>query len=69
MWTHVIQTLEEKNQLGTALPIACSIHPENVSWINDPAHLSLASPDGGCTLPCDVTLPCGHLCGFLVSLF
>ncbi|KDN37126.1 hypothetical protein RSAG8_10335, partial [Rhizoctonia solani AG-8 WAC10335] len=64
MWATVLQELHQAGNIGTALPISCQRHPDYVKWIDQPGRLPIASPDGGCLLPCAEPLPCGHICPF-----
>ncbi|KAL7414053.1 hypothetical protein BDY24DRAFT_350847 [Mrakia frigida] len=64
MWSTICDELESHNQLGSALPISCYNHPEEVSMVSRPEEILLVSPDGGCLRPCDAALSCGHLCTF-----
>ncbi|KIW76317.1 hypothetical protein Z517_11063 [Fonsecaea pedrosoi CBS 271.37] len=60
LW-HTVLTLLEANprRLGGVLPIQCQPHGRTTlvrypgDWENN---------GGGCMLPCDMTLPCGHCC-------
>ncbi|KAG9009435.1 hypothetical protein FRB93_005371 [Tulasnella sp. JGI-2019a] len=64
MWKRIVQELTERDCLGPALPIACNRHPETVKTIDKPGQLPFHAPDGGCHLPCDARLSCGHHCPF-----
>ncbi|KAG1904255.1 uncharacterized protein F5891DRAFT_1206968, partial [Suillus fuscotomentosus] len=64
MWRHIIEELETNEALGTALPIACHLHPETLEYVCEPGQLPQIAPDGGCMRPCDFRLNCGHMCPF-----
>ncbi|KAL0977888.1 hypothetical protein UPYG_G00162780 [Umbra pygmaea] len=61
LWANILQTLREKNQVGPALTLCCQNHPERhieASSAND----FKQAPEGGCTVPCEFRLNCGHVC-------
>ncbi|KAI5827612.1 P-loop containing nucleoside triphosphate hydrolase protein [Schizophyllum commune Tattone D] len=64
MWADVIQQLEQDGCVGPGIPVACHRHPHNVTLVSDPGQLRQLAPDGGCLLPCDYRLPCGHVCPY-----
>ncbi|KAG8778184.1 hypothetical protein FRC16_003941, partial [Serendipita sp. 398] len=62
MWSKVTEYFKELDSYGTALPIACHMHPDTVQWVNTAEKLRQVSPDGGCLRPCEYRLACGHTC-------
>ena len=62
LWPKVLDTLKQKNQLGPALPIVCQRHPSTTSLVSSVADFDRVTPDGGCDLPCNTKMPCGHIC-------
>ncbi|KAF9126822.1 hypothetical protein BGW39_006326 [Mortierella sp. 14UC] len=62
VWPAIMSELEQSGRVGPGLPIACKNHPETKTTVSSPKDLEAAAPDGGCTLPCGIALPCGHLC-------
>jgi hypothetical protein len=46
MWRHIIEELETNEALGTALPIACHLHPETIEYVCEPGQLPQIAPDG-----------------------
>jgi hypothetical protein len=47
MWARVIDILEERKQIGPALPLACFNHPDYaVSYVHRPEEIAFVSPDG-----------------------
>ncbi|RHZ77870.1 hypothetical protein Glove_169g29 [Diversispora epigaea] len=62
MWRKVIDILRSRNQVGPGFPILCDQHPETKNIISYPEKFEEVSPDGGCLLPCGITLTCGHVC-------
>jgi hypothetical protein len=53
------KSIQHTSRVGPAIPLCCPIHRENVHLARSPEQLSL----GFCTLICQDTLSCGHLCG------
>ncbi|CAI6332211.1 unnamed protein product [Periconia digitata] len=62
MWAKVLSIFEEQGNIGRSLKLSCPRHPETVMEAFEPADFQRLSPEGGCTLPCDRPLPCGHAC-------
>ncbi|RPD60417.1 hypothetical protein L226DRAFT_469457 [Lentinus tigrinus ALCF2SS1-7] len=61
-WCTILDEMENRDQIGTAFPIICPRHPEQVNLISKPGELPIVAPVGGCTLPCEARLVCGHIC-------
>ena len=64
MWTPVINILHERRQVGYGMPIVCNKHPHYKNTIFEPEQFEQVSPDGGCYEPCNMSLPCGHVCQY-----
>ena len=62
LWHEIISLLRANENIGTELKICCQNHRENCTAIKTGLDIRERAPDGGCTLPCDVNLECGHLC-------
>lgn len=61
LWANIFQTLREKDQIGGALNLYCQNHPDRqIKAANDEDFKQ--APEGGCTLPCQYRLDCGHVC-------
>ncbi|XP_013397904.1 NFX1-type zinc finger-containing protein 1-like [Lingula anatina] len=61
LWEKLVNKLKERQQVGTKLTLYCQNHPKTkyqVSKKEDFQHM----PDGGCGLPCEFRLECGHVC-------
>lgn len=61
LWSNIIHTLKEQDQVGPALTLSCQNHPEKriqASCAND----FKGAPEGGCDQPCEYRLECGHVC-------
>jgi hypothetical protein len=46
MWKQVVQEFKDQDGYGSALPIACYRHPNEVQWVEDATRLRYISPDG-----------------------
>ncbi|XP_013414142.1 NFX1-type zinc finger-containing protein 1-like [Lingula anatina] len=61
LWKKLVNKLKERQQVGTKLTLFCQNHPKtkyHVSKKEDFQHVA----DGGCQLPCEFRLECGHVC-------
>ncbi|XP_068745966.1 NFX1-type zinc finger-containing protein 1-like isoform X2 [Montipora capricornis] len=61
LWYNIISDMEERGNVGKALTLTCQNHPQNV------IHAARAddfrqAPEGGCSVPCNTRLECGHVC-------
>ena len=64
----ILDEMEARDQIGPAFPIVCPRHPEQARLIFQPGEIPLHAPNGGCVLPCDARLPCGHICPSVVCI-
>lgn len=62
MWNQIIQLLQDGGNFGPALELQCPRHPDRPMQVSVPDHFAVFSPDGGCKVPCDRRLDCGHAC-------
>lgn len=62
MWNQIIELLQDGGNFGPALELQCPRHPETPINVSVPDHFAVFSPDGGCNVPCDRRLDCGHAC-------
>ncbi|ORY69045.1 uncharacterized protein BCR38DRAFT_455826 [Pseudomassariella vexata] len=62
MWAKVLDILVQTGNFGDKLELQCPRHPDTPILVSDPDHFLQFSPEGGCNLPCDRRLPCGHSC-------
>lgn len=60
-WPRAIEQLEETDALVHALPLRCELHPNTITEIAMPGDFVNVA-DGGCNLPCESRLDCGHMC-------
>ncbi|KAK6319679.1 hypothetical protein J4Q44_G00108900 [Coregonus suidteri] len=61
LWSNILHTLREKDQVGPALTLCCQNHPEKHIKVSCGDDFKQA-PEGGCNLPCEFRLNCGHVC-------
>ena len=62
IWPTVVRTARQNGKLHTALELACARHPHNVMRVTSASEFDVVVPEGGCRLPCEFKLPCGHSC-------
>ncbi|KAI9182941.1 hypothetical protein H9P43_003857 [Blastocladiella emersonii ATCC 22665] len=62
LWATLFGVMREQDLIGPAFEIGCQNHPETRHLIDDPAGFRQHAPEGGCTIPCEATLKCGHNC-------
>lgn len=62
MWAQIIQLLQDGGNFGSSLALECPRHPQIPIFVSMPDDFATFSPDGGCNLPCDRRLNCGHAC-------
>ncbi|XP_019799428.1 NFX1-type zinc finger-containing protein 1 [Tursiops truncatus] len=61
LWSKIIHTLRENNQIGSALQLCCQNHPVIHTSVSKASDFQKV-PEGGCSLPCEFRLGCGHVC-------
>ena len=59
LWTKVLKIFQDK--LSNKLPLCCQNHPRTITEVAKPDDFQLVK-NGGCKLPCDKRLSCGHQC-------
>ncbi|XP_065332254.1 NFX1-type zinc finger-containing protein 1-like isoform X1 [Cloeon dipterum] len=63
LWKSINKTLASQNAIGHSLPLICEKHPEMKCRVSSAQDFAMSSPQGGCTLNCQVPLiGCGHRC-------
>ncbi|KXN87132.1 NFX1-type zinc finger-containing protein 1 [Leucoagaricus sp. SymC.cos] len=62
IWSTILDEMEARDQIGPAIPIICPRHPKQARLISKPGEIPRYAPVGGCTLPCNARLSCGHVC-------
>ncbi|NXV10160.1 ZNFX1 protein, partial [Cettia cetti] len=61
LWNKIIQTLEKNGHIGQSLELCCQNHPETKTQVSTGEDFNRV-PEGGCSLPCEFRLSCGHVC-------
>ncbi|KAM4842523.1 NFX1-type zinc finger-containing protein 1 [Thomomys bottae] len=61
LWSRIIHTLRENHQIGPALRLCCQNHPDTHTSVARASDFQKV-PEGGCSLPCEFRLSCGHVC-------
>ncbi|KAG8957841.1 hypothetical protein FRC03_009761 [Tulasnella sp. 419] len=64
MWAEVVEELRRNDQIGDGFTICCQRHPATSQKITQPGQIAQVAPDGGCRLPCEAQLRCGHHCPY-----
>ena len=62
LWESLISDMESKGMVGESLGIHCNNHPEFMKRAKSPDDFAKYFPTGGCNLPCEFRLKCGHMC-------
>ncbi|XP_078092539.1 NFX1-type zinc finger-containing protein 1 isoform X1 [Mustelus asterias] len=61
LWSKIMHTLREKANIGHSLLLTCQNHPKTMTLVSKAEDFSKV-PEGGCSLPCEYRLDCGHVC-------
>ncbi|XP_023482485.1 NFX1-type zinc finger-containing protein 1 isoform X2 [Equus caballus] len=61
LWSKIMHTLRENNQIGHTLRLCCQNHPDTHTLVSKASDFQKV-PEGGCSLPCEFRLGCGHVC-------
>lgn len=67
IWNDLYKTVQSLGILGN-LTLTCGKHHENDLQVKKPSDF-MTRPEGGCTLPCDFRLKCGHNCRLLCHTY
>jgi hypothetical protein len=62
MWRDIVGIFEEHKSIGPTLQICCQNHPDTRASIATPEDFQRHACDGGCSLPCQFRMECGHVC-------
>ena len=65
LWRTICREVKSRGRLLDHLPLQCFNHTENGITEARTAADFLNSPHGGCKLPCNTQLGCGHVCKLL----
>ncbi|XP_078484290.1 NFX1-type zinc finger-containing protein 1-like [Ciona intestinalis] len=61
IWESIVSDLERDQLIGPALKLQCKNHPETCLLVESAEDFK-KFPEGGCGVPCDYPLNCGHVC-------
>lgn len=61
LWSKILHTLRKRGHVGPSLLLSCQNHPDTKTAVAKAADFCQV-PEGGCSLPCDARLSCGHVC-------
>ena len=62
VWEKIVSDMESKGMVGESLSIHCNNHPDFMKRAKSPGDFAKHFPTGGCMLPCEFRLKCGHVC-------
>jgi hypothetical protein len=63
VWGPILSMMEESGQLMKGLPTICQLHPDaDVVELCKPIDFRTVRPNGGCGIPCNFRMQCGHVC-------
>ena len=61
LWRDIVKYMRDQGAVGESLQLFCTNHPERRIYAKVAEDFKQA-PEGGCTMPCQFRLPCGHVC-------
>ncbi|XP_061109480.1 NFX1-type zinc finger-containing protein 1-like isoform X2 [Conger conger] len=61
LWSKIMAVLSRNQQIGKALMLRCENHPATITEVSKQEDF-LKVPLGGCGVPCEYRLDCGHVC-------
>ncbi|KAK3789138.1 hypothetical protein RRG08_012128 [Elysia crispata] len=61
LWHKILSTARSEGTVGDGLPVVCPNHPDQVKTMFCASDFD-SRPLGGCGVPCNYMLKCGHLC-------
>ena len=61
LWQQIRQLLEHDGAVLDHFPVLCERHRLRIA-VRAPKDFETLTPHGGCTLPCEMSLDCGHEC-------
>ncbi|XP_077125746.1 NFX1-type zinc finger-containing protein 1-like [Ranitomeya variabilis] len=64
LWSAINDVLQENGLIGKELKLQCVNHPDTVTYVSKSSDFADV-PEGGCKIPCQFTLNCGHVCPLL----
>ncbi|XP_075682933.1 NFX1-type zinc finger-containing protein 1-like isoform X2 [Rhinoderma darwinii] len=64
LWSKINDVLQKNGLIGKELMLQCVNHPDTVTYVATSADFDNV-PEGGCKIPCQYRLNCGHVCPLL----
>ncbi|XP_075068955.1 NFX1-type zinc finger-containing protein 1-like isoform X2 [Mixophyes fleayi] len=61
LWSKINDVLKENGQIGKDLKLQCVHHPNTTNYVSKAEDFQNV-PEGGCLIPCQYRLDCGHVC-------
>ncbi|XP_075682935.1 NFX1-type zinc finger-containing protein 1-like isoform X2 [Rhinoderma darwinii] len=61
LWKKINEVLKENGQIGKELQVQCVNHPNTTTCLSTSEDFDNV-PEGGCMIPCEYRLDCGHVC-------
>ncbi|XP_062925848.1 NFX1-type zinc finger-containing protein 1-like [Mobula hypostoma] len=61
LWAAIVGSLRESGNIGTSLQLSCQNHPGMDTLVSSAEDFAKV-PQGGCLMPCNFPLECGHAC-------
>ncbi|XP_063778891.1 NFX1-type zinc finger-containing protein 1-like isoform X3 [Pseudophryne corroboree] len=61
LWSKINEVLRENEQIGKELMLQCVNHPNTTNFVSKSEDFHKV-PEGGCMVPCQYRLDCGHAC-------
>ncbi|XP_056376825.1 NFX1-type zinc finger-containing protein 1-like [Hyla sarda] len=68
LWSTIKDVLQERGLIGKELKLQCVNHPNTETYVSTSADFDNV-PLGGCKIPCQYRLNCGHVCPLLCHPF
>ncbi|CAJ0955631.1 unnamed protein product [Ranitomeya imitator] len=64
LWSAINDVLQENGLIGKELKLQCVNHPNAATYVSKSSDF-VDVPEGGCKIPCQFRLNCGHVCPLL----
>ncbi|XP_073443904.1 NFX1-type zinc finger-containing protein 1-like isoform X1 [Dendrobates tinctorius] len=64
LWSAINDVLQENDLIGKELKLQCVNHPNAATYVSKSSDFAEV-PEGGCKIPCQFRLNCGHVCPLL----
>ncbi|XP_030831842.1 NFX1-type zinc finger-containing protein 1-like [Strongylocentrotus purpuratus] len=61
LWREIVKDAEKQDTIGKSLVLQCRNHIRTQNEVSSEADFAKV-PEGGCSVPCEARLTCGHVC-------